>query len=86
MHTICIVNITTASVNVTACMFLISMYIRSFCNLTTVFAVEVYGVPSKSFVGYILLLITCLIGVAALIGTYFLYRYLLNSGKFDKAD
>lgn len=58
----------------------------SFCNLTTVFAVEVYGAPGTPLIGYLLLLFTCLAGAGILIGTYFLYRHLLKTGKVAKTD
>ena len=53
----------------------------SFCNLTTFFAVEVYGAPGTPLTGYLMLLFTCLVGAGILVATYFLYRHLLKTGK-----
>ena len=56
-------------------------FFLSFCNLTTVFAVEVYGAPGTPLTGYLMLLFTCLVGAGILVATYFLYRHLLKTGK-----
>ncbi len=58
----------------------------SYCNLTTIFGVKVYGATTNTFIGYLLLVLTCMIGGGALVGTYFFYRNLMVSGKLDKAD
>lgn len=59
---------------------------HSYCSLTATFAVEVYGATSNSYIGYIFLVLTCGVGVAVLVASFFYYRYLLKSMKHDKSD
>ena len=59
---------------------------HSFCSLTAMFAVEVYGATATSYIGYIFLVLTCGVGVAVLLGSFFYYRYLLKSVKHNKGD
>ena len=48
--------------------------LRSFCRLTTHFAVRVYGASGAAILGYILLVMTCLIGVGILVFSYYVYK------------
>ena len=48
--------------------------ICSFCHLTTHFAVRVYGASGAAILGYILLVMTCLIGIGVLIFSYYVYK------------
>lgn len=50
------------------------------------FAVEVYGATANSYIGYIFLVLTCAVGVAILISSFFYYRYMIKSVKHDKSD
>lgn len=60
-------------------------YFLSFCDLTATFAVEVYGATANSYIGYIFLVLTCAVGVAVLISSFFYYRYMIKSVK-HKSD
>jgi hypothetical protein len=46
----------------------------SFCHLTTHFAVRIYGASGAAILGYILLVMTCLIGIGILVFSYYLYK------------
>ena len=59
---------------------------HSYCNLTVTFAIAVYGTTTKSYLGYILLFLTCVLGALGLVLSYFSYRHLLKSGRLSKAD
>lgn len=48
--------------------------ICSFCHLTAHFAVKVYGASGAAVLGYILLVLTCIIGIGVLIFSYYVYR------------
>ncbi len=61
-------------------------FICSYCNLTTIFGVHVSGATTSTFLGYLLLVMTCMIGGGALVATYFFYRHLMASGKLDKTE
>ena len=65
---------------------LVTDALYSFCNLTSTFAVEVYGATATSYIGYVFLVLTCGVGVAVLLGSFFYYRYLLKSVKHNKSD
>ena len=56
----------------------------SYCNLTAVFGVEVYGASSTPLIGYLMLLMTCLISLAVLVATFFMYRHLVKTGKIEE--
>jgi hypothetical protein len=47
----------------------------SHCDLTTRFAVEIYGTPSHSIVGHVVLGACCLFTIAVLIVTYYCQRH-----------